>query len=516
MLKIVPHAMILALTLNAFTPWATAQEAPVSAATQEIAGEASPKGVEIRPIELRASVFKTNHYPVDLAAVLKLVQEQNLMIAQSQKGAEIFQSRYRQQQAALLPNITGTYSQNRQGGQQGFISGSSGGFIAANGAGGRTSGGGGGGGGGGRTNRQSFTQVQLSASWTLHPGGRNIYQILAAKRRQLSSSFTLKETYQEQLSQAAQEYYKLLAAYEQKGVVLRNLENAVEQVKINQTKVQIGKGIPLDLSQAKTTYAQQQSALIQAEATILQAEQGLINRLNLEPTIHLIPSGTDAQQKALVAEVVSMEQLLKRASETNPTLKVVEEELKALDYDYKMTRSDLIPSITLQTSARANGSELDNLQRSTSGGISVTANLLQNMGLQIPLQMREKKQLIEQKKLAQQMVVRNIESQVSIAFLNSENYESAIEAARQAVDSAQESYDLASGRFKAGYGINLDVLAAQTNLASAQSNLVQAVLNYNQSQIQLVQAMGLITPEAILQGIQWQGSSANAHTSSKL
>jgi outer membrane protein len=481
-----------------------AQAAPATpAAIQEISG-----GVEIRPIELRASVFKTDNYPVDLAAVLKLVEDQNLMIAQNKLNTDIQQSRLRQQQVALLPNITATYSQNRQGGQQGFISGSSGGFIAANGSGG------GGGRSSSRGNSQTFQQIQVGASWTLYPGGRNIYQILAAKRRKVSSDFLLKETYQEQLSQAAQEYYKLLAAYEQKGVVVRNIENALEQVKVNQGKVKVGKGIPLDLSQAKTTYAQQQSSLVQAEAAILQAEQTLINRLNLEPTIHLIPSGSDAQKKALIAEVVSVDQLLGRAIATNPTLKNGEEELKALDYDYKMVRSDLIPSITIQASSRASGTELDNLQRSTSGGLSVSANLLQNMGLQIPLQMREKKQLIQQKKLAQQATVRTIQTQVMTAFLNSENYEGAIEAARQAVDSAQESYDLASGRFKSGYGINLDVLNAQANLATARSNLVQAVLNYNQSQIQLVQAMGLVTPDAILQGIQWQGSSANAQPSS--
>lgn len=502
--------VVVSLLLSSTGASALAQDEPLQtapatpAAIREISG-----GVEIRPIELRASVFKTDNYPVDLAAVLKLVEDQNLMIAQNKLNTDIQQSRLRQQQVALLPNITATYSQNRQGGQQGFISGSSGGFIAANGSGG------GGGRSSSRGNSQTFQQIQVGASWTLYPGGRNIYQILAAKRRKVSSDFLLKETYQEQLSQAAQEYYKLLAAYEQKGVVVRNIENALEQVKVNQGKVKVGKGIPLDLSQAKTTYAQQQSSLVQAEAAILQAEQTLINRLNLEPTIHLIPSGTDAQKKALIAEVVSVDQLLGRAIATNPTLKNGEEELKALDYDYKMVRSDLIPSFTIQASSRASGTELDNLQRSTSGGLSVSANLLQNMGLQIPLQMREKKQLIQQKKLAQQSVVRTIQTQVMTAFLNSENYEGAIEAARQAVDSAQESYDLASGRFKSGYGINLDVLNAQANLATARSNLVQAVLNYNQSQIQLVQAMGLVTPDAILQGIQWQGSSANAHPTSK-
>jgi outer membrane protein TolC len=88
-----------------------------------------------------------------------------------------------------------------------------------------------------------------------------------------------------------------------------------------------------------------------------------------------------------------------------------------------------------------------------------------------------------------------------------------MDAAKQGVVSAQESYDLAVGRFKAGYGINLDVLDAESALATARSNLVQAVLNYNQSQVQLVQALGLVTPTALISGIATQGTSSNGNTS---
>lgn len=464
---------------------------------------------DIKPIELRASTIKTNNYPVNLSAVLKLVEDQNLLIAQSRKTTEIQQNRLRQQQVSLLPNITASYSENWQIGQQRFISGSQGGFVS--GSSGSSGGSGSGSSGGSRRSSssggtQQFVQTQLGASWTLYPGGRNIYQILAAKRRKVSSDFSLKETYQEQLAQAAQDYYKLLAAYQQKGVVIRSIVDAQEQVKLNQAKVKVGKGIPLDLSRAKTTFAQQQSNLVQAESALLQAEQTLLNRLNLDPTIHLVPNEMDALKKPLVPETLSAETLIGHALKTHPAIHSGEEELKALGYDYKTVRSDLIPSITLQTYVRGSGTELTDLQRSTSSGLSINANLLQNMGLMVPLQMQEKKKLIQQKVLAQQALVRDVESQVMIAFLNSENYESAMDAATQAVASAQDSYDLAVGRFQAGYGINVDVLDAQAQLATARSTLAQAVLNYNQAQVQLVQALGMANPGALIQGIQWQGT----------
>ncbi len=473
---------------------------PVTPAVSPLAEPPALADTKVEPVELKASAIKTENQPIDLVTVLKLVEDQNLFIAQNRKNTEILKTRLWQREAALLPSIDASYSQNWQQGQQRFISGGGGGFIVGGGGG---SGGTGGGGGRSRGSSevQTFLQPQLGASWTIHPGGRNIYEVLAAKQRNRAANSLLKGTVQEQLAQSAEEYYKLLAAYIQKGVVVRSIIQSREQVKMNQAKVAVGKGIPLDLSRAKTAYAQQQSALVQAENTIIQAEQVLLNRLNLDPTIHLVPDELDARKKPLLLEDVPVERLIADAIHNNPAIQRGEEELKALGYDYKTVRSDVIPSMTLRAFTRGSGSELNDLQRSNSGGITITANLLENMGIQLPLRLREQRKLIEQKMLAQQQLVRDVESQVMTAYLGSENYKSALEAAEQELTSALESYDLAVGRFKAGYGINIDVLDAEAALSNARSNLVQVVLNYNQAQVQLVEALGKVTPETLVKGL---------------
>lgn len=494
--------------LEAMAPSKPADDSPdVKVGIKAITTVTSTDVVE--PVELKASAIKTDNYPVDLTAVLKLVADQNLFIAQSQKQTEILQSRFRQRQVALLPNIDASYGQNWQSGQQRFISGGQGGFI---------SGGGGTASTGRRRTRnevQTFLQPQIGVSWTLYPGGRDIYTMLAAKRRKNAADSQLKDTYQEQLARATEDYYRLLAAYHQKGVIIRRIAEAREQVMANQAKVRVGKGIPLDLSRAKTNYAQQQSALLQAENAVIQAEQALLNRLNLDPTIHLIPAEGDSTRKTLVPEEIPIQQLIAEAVRNNPAVKTSEAELKALGFDYKATRSDLIPSVTLRAFTRGSGSELNDLQRSTSGGLTANVNLLENLGLQIPFRLQEKKKQIEQQILAQKQLLRDIENQVMTAFLSSENYKGAIQAAEQEVASAQESYELATGRFKAGYGINLDVLDAEAALATARSNLVQAVLNYNQAQVQLVEALGKISPDTLTQGLSMEGLSNHGNTSGK-
>jgi outer membrane protein TolC len=431
----------------------------------------------IEPIELKTSLIKTQEYPVDLATVLKLIADQNLLIAESKKNTEIFQSRLRQNQVALLPDISGVYTQSQLTGAQQIF----GGDVV--------------------TVVRKTVQPQLVATWTIYPGGRTIYQILAAKRRKTESDFNLKQTYQEQLSTAAQNYYRLLAAYIQKGVVIRGIEEAREQVMLNQAKAKVGTGIPLDLSQAKTKYAQQETALVQAETLIILAEQTLLNELNLDPTIHLVPSEADALKKPLIPAALPFPQLLTDAVRLNPSLKVTDEELKALGFDYKTVRSDLIPSITLRSYVNKTGPDWDTLARTDFRGLTVNVDLLKNLGLQIPFQMQERKKLIEEKMLERQALLRSIQTDVTTAYLNSQNFESAIASSEQELASANESYTLAVGRFKAGYGLNLDVLSAQVALATARSNLVQAILNYNQAQVRLLQGLGLVSPEALVLGL---------------
>ena len=139
-------------------------------------------------IKLEGSIQKTENYPIDLATVLKLAQDQNLLIASSEKNTEVLKSRYRQKQAALLPNIDASLNQSRlNGGQQVF-----GDVVQV---------------------IRTTVQPQVRLSWTLYPGGKNIYEMLAAKQRQQSSDFLLKETYQEQLAGAAEDYYKLLDSF---------------------------------------------------------------------------------------------------------------------------------------------------------------------------------------------------------------------------------------------------------------------------------------------------------------
>lgn len=398
------------------------------------------KAKPMETLQLKAVLTRTEDYPVDLTTILKLVDQQNLLIAQTRIDVKITRNIMFQRAATLLPSVEGSLVQSRLDGAT-QVFGCDVFRVVRN-----------------------TVQPQVAASMLVHPGGKALYEILAARQRQQVAKVQLQETYQQQLARAAEEYYRFLTAQLKRDAVLKGMTEIQEQVNLNQARFKVGKGTYLEVMQARTSLARQKRLLKEADSAIVLAEQALLNRLNLDPEIHLVSTEADTALRSLVKENASLGELISKALSTHPAIQRFQDELKALGLDYKVIRAELIPSVTLRTYLNGTGPTWDNLSRSNFAGFTVNMNLLQNLGLQIPLRMQEKRQEIEKKVLAGKAVVRDVQSQVTTAYLNSQNYAEAISAAREELASAEEAYQLALGRYKSGFGINLDVLNAETAL----------------------------------------------------
>lgn len=428
-------------------------------------------------VTLQGMLSKTEEMPIDLQTVLKLVADQNLYIQENETDTRILQSRVRLAQVALLPNIQEIYNQNRfQGGVQIF--------------GGQT-----------LTIFRTTVQPQLAATWTIYPGGRNIYDILAAKRRKSASVFQVRETTQQQMARASEEFYRFLEAIVLREIAQKSVQEAQKQVEISRAKMEAGVGTKLDMMRNETLLTQHQRLLIASENDIRQAEQNLLHRLNVDINFSLIPTNIGAVRRFLVPQSATVQDLVSRALTNNPSLQKVSEELKALGIDYKAIRSDFFPAVTLSTYINGTGARWSDLALSRFGGLAVNMNLLEGMGLKIPYRLQEKKGEIARKILERQILVRDIEAAVMKSFLDSQTFSSEIVASEKEFEAAQEAYRLALGRYQAGVGLNLDVIDSEVDLTRARANVARSVLNFNRAQIQLLEALGEITPETLVNGV---------------
>jgi outer membrane protein TolC len=427
---------------------------------------------------LVGSVTKAREYPIDLPTVLKLVEVQNLPIQRDRLGSKINSNLYYRSLSDLLPDIQGTYNQSRfQGAIQIF---------------------------GNQTLQVYQTRIvpQLTARWTIYPGGQDVFNALAARQRAKGAKVQVLDTLQDQLTQAANEYYDLLAAGIQVANINLSIQEAQSQVTLNEARLKAGVGTRLDLERARSQLVQREQALINAENTLAKAQQTLLNRLNLDPDVGLVAPQVAAQPRLLVPLTVQTDQLVAKAITNHPSLKITDREVKALRHEARAVLSRLVPSVTLQTYINGTGPEIDKLGLGRFGGFTLQADLAENLGLAIPLDYRTRRLQVRQQLINRQQQVRDVQTQVINGFLDSRASAKAVLTAQEELAVAQEAYRLAFGRFRAGLGINVDVLDAENALNTARTNVVSAILAFNQAQVRLLRSLGEVSTEHLLNGIK--------------
>ena len=123
---------------------------------------------------------------------------------------------------------------------------------------------------------------------------------------------------------------------------------------------------------------------------------------------------------------------------------------------------------------------------------------------------------LEKAKEANLAAVDNVLLAVQKAYLNLRSAEQTIQSTQTAVAQGQESFRIATLRYRAGVGTNLDVLDAETKLTDARNNYVQALYNYNISIAALEQLTGVPLNTPVGQGAQIIANSGAAEQLAQL
>ena len=91
-----------------------------------------------------------------------------------------------------------------------------------------------------------------------------------------------------------------------------------------------------------------------------------------------------------------------------------------------------------------------------------------------------------------------VRAAVVSAQQNSATNAKLIPVARQQLDSAQEALRLTQANLEAGNALLIDVLQAENAVDDARLRYVTALIHYNQSQVNLLAAMGLLDAATLL------------------
>ncbi len=349
----------------------------------------------------------------------------------------------------------------------------------------------------------------VSLQWILNPG-RAVYDIIASKKRLQASREQREATELDTLRLASVQYYDLILAQAKVAFARQAVDQANESLRLTNLRARAGTGLAADELRATAFLAGRQQDLLTALNNFYNASVGLTVTLHLDPTVTLVPRPEKIDQVMLVDDQLDIDALMGIAIVHRPDLRAARTLLAAARsdkgtvtwgalgpqlqaaYTYGGLEANLSGDSTgLQEQRRASASAGFNFGLATFGQLKTSRANLRSAATQVEQQLDQ------------------IRAQVVRAQLASGTNTQLLPIAREQVGAAEEALRLAQANLKSGTMLLIDVLQAQNELDAARLRSADAVIRYNQSQVTLLAALGLLEEGALRPKVS---ASSNAMT----
>ena len=384
-------------------------------------------------------------------------------------------------------------------------------------------------------------QPSVAIQWVVNPG-RVIYDVVAAKKRLSAAEHFEESVTLATLRDASVQFYALAFGQTRISAAHRGVEEATELLRVNRLRLQTGTGVQADVLRAEARLAERQQDLALALKDFYDASVLLTLTLHLDSSVTLVPAVSNLEKTQLVREDLSVEETLGIAVAVRPDLESFRKLIDAaiaerkktwwtgfgptvsLAYQYGGITGDAnnvvpaegIPGNLIVNPASANGSFSSNpfanglikegilrgskrLDRrddqtfSFSDQQRATAATGWRLSLSTLGELKTAKATEQQALLRFERLVDEIRAEAVAATQAARTYEQLIGFARQQVVAAEEALRLSQANLETGTMTTLDVLQAQEAATQARVRLADAVVRYNQAQIRLLAALGLLT-----------------------
>jgi outer membrane protein TolC len=325
------------------------------------------------------------------------------------------------------------------------------------------------------------------------------------------SDVQLRATITNTVSNVRNAYWDYVFAVQSVDVAKQSVDLAVQLVKDNQTRVEVGTMAPIDVVQAQSQAATQQQNLVAAQGSMRTAElalKRLIVGSQQDPNWNLRLNPVDRPD--FRPEPIDLEAAVRRALAERTDLDVAKRNMQGNDITLKYLRDQLLPQADFQATYGFAGIGGTQCQRNASlggncievpGGVTDTFSSLFNnsyprwtfaLNFSYPLGTSFQEASVARARVQLNQVqaqVHQIELQVATDVTNAAiNVQAGVErvqAAQAAREFAQKTLEAEQSKFEVGMSTNYNVILTQRDLATAQINELQAILNYRKALVEL-------------------------------
>jgi len=337
--------------------------------------------------------------------------------------------------------------------------------------------------------------TSLNAALTLNYllfdfGGRDANTELA-RQSLLAANWAHNNTLQVVLLNAVQAYYQLFATQEAVQSANSSERASLTSFEATRARLRVGNATRADVLQAQTAYSQAQLNRTQSEGDAANARGILANALGLSADRELhIAQPPDLQAQQVAERAVS--ELIEVARARRPDLAAAEAQVRAAESNVRVRQSFGKPTLSVFGQLGATQSISGSDPRS--GAIGLQINIPLFTGFQSSYQTLQAREQLELQQASRDRLATDVTLDVWRAYQDLRTQQQALTTAGELRASAQESYNVALARYRAGVGTITDLLNAQSALASAELQVIQARYRWNLAKATLAKAIGVLEP----------------------
>ena len=320
-------------------------------------------------------------------------------------------------------------------------------------------------------------------------GGRS-GAVEGARQALLAANWTHNATIQDLVLQVALAYFDYVATQALLEAQQATLRDAETNLTAAEERQRVGLATIADVLQARTALSQARLALETTRGELQTTRGALAFSMGLHAEVpYEVEAPAPDVPIAGIAD--SVDALIARAVEARPDLAAARAQAAQARAQVRQTRAERLPSLTLDgTGSRTYLSTLP----------EGTTNYNVQLGLRIPLfagfsrawNQRQAEALAEVAAARAASLEQEVTFQVFRAYHLLQTATRRVRAADDLLASATQSGEVALGRYRAGVGTILDLLAAQSALADARAQQVLARWSWHAALAQLARDAGVL------------------------
>jgi len=324
----------------------------------------------------------------------------------------------------------------------------------------------------------------LSLSQTIFDFGKTYNQVQIQSLGKESSKADLQDISDQVILGVKQAYYGYLQAKKSQDVALETVNQFQQHNEMAKVFFETGKISKIDVTSAEVNLSNAKINLLKAENARRIARIALTNAMGImNAPEYEIKDDLDYRPYE-----VSMDEALQNAYKNRPDLLSTLKKKEGLEKSIYLSKKGYLPVLAGNAAYGYTGNDLV-MDKAWSVGVTLTFPLF--TGLSTKYQIDEAKANLDVLKANEDSLMQKVYLQVESAYLSLKEAAERISVGKIIVRQAEETVELAKGRYAAGVGSSIEITDAMITMNNAKMTYITALADYSVAQANLEKAMGV-------------------------